>query len=78
MYNYFLQSVFTFAGTTKIKNLDQNLDALRVKLVEKDLREISEAVPIEDVAGTQYVSEMSEKASWKFANTPPKDSKVSA
>ena len=78
MYNYLPQFVFTFTGTTKIKNLDQNLGALTVKLVEKDLKEISKAIPIEDVAGTQYFSEMSEKTSWKFGNTPPKDSKVSA
>ena len=78
VYNYLPQFVFTFAGTTKIKNLDQNLGALAVKLAEKDLREISEAVPIEDVAGTHHYSETSEKVSWKFANTPPKDSKASA
>ena len=72
------QFVITYAGTTKIKNLDQNLGALAVKLAEKDLREISEAVPVEDVAGTRHFDEMHENATWKFANTPPKDSRVSA
>lgn len=42
------------SGTTKSKNLDQNLGALAVKLSEEDLREISEAVPIDDVAGVRY------------------------
>ncbi|KAL5153513.1 Receptor-like cytoplasmic kinase 176 [Glycine soja] len=34
--------------TTKIKNLNQNMEALTVKLSEKDPREIFEAVPIGD------------------------------
>ncbi|RDX77968.1 putative aldo-keto reductase 1, partial [Mucuna pruriens] len=59
-------------GTTKIKNLDQNIDALSLKFTESDLREISEAVPIDDVAGTRHFSGNT-KLSWKFASTPPKD-----
>ncbi|GMP60799.1 hypothetical protein CsSME_00023513 [Camellia sinensis var. sinensis] len=38
-------------GTTKIKNLDENIGALRVKLTEDDLKEISDAVPILEIAG---------------------------
>ncbi|KAJ1413893.1 NADP-dependent oxidoreductase domain [Sesbania bispinosa] len=68
-------SLSAFQRTTKIKNLDQNLGALGVKLSEKDLREISEAVPIDDVAGGRYYSGF-DQFSWKFANTPPKDSRV--
>lgn len=64
------------SGTTKIKNLDQNLGALTVKLSEEDLKEISEAVPIDDVAGVRYYNG-DDSLSWKFANTPPKDSRVS-
>jgi len=70
------QFLCNFTGTTKIKNLDQNLGALAVKLSEKDLKEISEAVPIGDVAGTRHYNEM-DHFSWKFANTPSKDSRVS-
>ncbi|KAJ1385143.1 NADP-dependent oxidoreductase domain [Sesbania bispinosa] len=69
------EDVVPIPGTTKIKNLDQNLGALGVKLSEKDLREISEAVPIDDVAGGRYYSGF-DQFSWKFANTPPKDSRV--
>ena len=61
---------------TKIKNLDQNIGALSLKFTESDLREISEAVPIHDVAGSQYFFG-NDKDSWKFANTPPKDPRVS-
>ncbi|XP_020212680.1 probable aldo-keto reductase 1 isoform X1 [Cajanus cajan] len=68
--------VVPIPGTTKIKNLDQNLGALAVKLSERDLREISEAVPIDDVAGGRYYNGL-EHISWKFANTPPKDSRIS-
>ncbi|CAL5339740.1 unnamed protein product [Camellia sinensis] len=41
----------SFLGTTKIKNLDENIGALRVKLTEDDLKEISNAVPILKIAG---------------------------
>ncbi|KHN17372.1 Putative aldo-keto reductase 1 [Glycine soja] len=63
-------------GTTKIKNLNQNMEALTVKLSEKDPREISEAVPIGDVASGRYYYGL-DHFSWKYANTPPKDSKIS-
>ncbi|KAF2284621.1 hypothetical protein GH714_028264 [Hevea brasiliensis] len=61
-------------GTIKIKNLKDNIGALRVKLTKEELKEISDAVPPNEVAGfrtahTQYT--------WKFANTPPRDSHVS-
>ena len=69
--------VWTITGTTKIKNLDQNIGALSVKLTEKDLREISEAVPIDDIAGTRHYDEGHAQVSWKFANTPPKDPSLS-
>lgn len=46
-----------------------------MNLTEEELKEISDAVPIEDVAGDRTESMV--KASWKFANTPPKDSTVS-
>ncbi|KAG4996911.1 hypothetical protein JHK84_027941 [Glycine max] len=63
-------------GTTKIKILNQNMEALTVKLSEKDPREISKAVPIGDVAGGRYYNRL-DHFSWKYANTPPKDSKIS-
>uniref|UniRef100_A0A2N9GXJ2 F-box associated beta-propeller type 1 domain-containing protein n=1 Tax=Fagus sylvatica TaxID=28930 RepID=A0A2N9GXJ2_FAGSY len=37
--------------TRKIKNLDNNIGSSKVKLTEEHLKEISDAVPIEDVAG---------------------------
>ncbi|XP_057439485.1 probable aldo-keto reductase 1 [Lotus japonicus] len=70
------KDVVPIPGTTKIKNLDQNIGALAVKLSEKDLREISEAVPTDDVAGGRHHNGL-DHFSWKFANTPPKDSKIS-
>ncbi|RYQ94412.1 hypothetical protein Ahy_B08g089314 [Arachis hypogaea] len=60
-------------GTTKIKNLDQNVGALALRLEERVLKEISDAVPIEDVAGTHHFNETYGKVTWKFSNTPPKD-----
>ncbi|KAK7337921.1 hypothetical protein VNO77_18513 [Canavalia gladiata] len=40
-----------YSRTTKIKNLDQNMGVLSLKFTESNLREISEAVSIDDVAG---------------------------
>ncbi|XP_028790297.1 probable aldo-keto reductase 1 [Neltuma alba] len=68
--------VVPIPGTTKIKNLDQNLDALSLKLSNGDLKEISETVPIDEVAGDRYFKSR-DQFSWRFANTPPKDSKAS-
>ncbi|XP_057719065.1 probable aldo-keto reductase 1 isoform X1 [Arachis stenosperma] len=68
--------VVPIPGTTKIKNLDENIGALWVKFTEKELREISEAIPVDDIAGIQHYNEGHGKLSWKFANTPPKDSSV--
>ncbi|KAK8689556.1 hypothetical protein V6N13_088270 [Hibiscus sabdariffa] len=63
-------------GTTKIKNLDSNIDSLKLKLAEEDLKEISDAVPINEVAGDPLPESLS-KFRWKFGDTPPKGSKVS-
>ncbi|KAJ8760730.1 hypothetical protein K2173_017827 [Erythroxylum novogranatense] len=68
--------VVPIPGTTKINNLDGNLGSLRVKLTAAELKEVSDAVPIEEVAGDRTYASMS-YLSWKFANTPPKDGKVS-
>ncbi|KAH7543236.1 hypothetical protein FEM48_Zijuj02G0162800 [Ziziphus jujuba var. spinosa] len=67
--------VVPIPGTTKIKNLDDNIGSVRVKLTAEDLKEISDAVPIEEVAGSRTYGNMV-KSSWNFANTPPKESKV--
>ncbi|XP_061946792.1 probable aldo-keto reductase 1 isoform X1 [Populus nigra] len=66
--------VVPIPGTTKIKNLYDNVGSLQVKLTKEDLKEISDAVPINEVAGVrspQY------QLTWKFADTPqPKKSQV--
>ncbi|KAI5678575.1 hypothetical protein M9H77_09525 [Catharanthus roseus] len=43
--------VVPIPGTTKIKNLHDNVGALKVKLTKQDLQEIRDAVPINEVAG---------------------------
>ncbi|XP_022744515.1 perakine reductase-like [Durio zibethinus] len=58
-------------GTTKIKNLDSNIDSLKVKLTEEDLKEICDVIPINEVAGDAVPDSLSQ-FTWKFANTPPK------
>uniref|UniRef100_A0A5B6Z7I0 Putative aldo-keto reductase 1 n=1 Tax=Davidia involucrata TaxID=16924 RepID=A0A5B6Z7I0_DAVIN len=65
-------------GTIKIKNLDDNIGSVRVKLKKDDLKEITDAVPDNEVAGANKPENLL-KVSWRFAITPlPKDSKLSA
>ncbi|KAK6243251.1 hypothetical protein QUC31_009660 [Theobroma cacao] len=68
--------VVPIPGTTKIKNLDSNIDSLRLKLTEEDLKEISDVIPINEVAGCRTLDSFFQ-VSWKFANTPPKENKNS-
>ncbi|KAK0601179.1 hypothetical protein LWI29_021963 [Acer saccharum] len=63
--------VVPIPGTTKIKNLDNNIGCIKVKLTNEDLQEISAAVPINEVAG-ERTPDISLCCTWKFANTPPK------
>lgn len=64
--------VVPIPGTTKIKNLDNNIGSLKVKLTGEALKEISDAVPIEEVAGGRSFIN-ADHLQWKFANTPPKN-----
>ncbi|KAH7661421.1 Aldo-keto reductase protein [Dioscorea alata] len=61
--------VVPIPGTSKIKNLDNNIGALQVRLTEEDLKEISDLIPVEDVAGSRHY-EFDESFGWKHANTP--------
>nr|GEV82966.1 perakine reductase-like [Tanacetum cinerariifolium] len=65
--------VVPIPGTTQIKNLDENVGAVNVKLTKEDVEEITNAVPIDDVAGCK-TSEALQRISAKFATTPPKNS----
>ncbi|XAR57287.1 Perakine reductase [Bertholletia excelsa] len=64
-------NVVPIPGTTKIKNLHNNIGALAVKLSKEDLEEISNAVPLDEVAGNRD-SEYLEKFNRKVTITPPK------
>uniref|UniRef100_A0A0E0IS58 NADP-dependent oxidoreductase domain-containing protein n=2 Tax=Oryza TaxID=4527 RepID=A0A0E0IS58_ORYNI len=62
--------VVPIPGTTKVKNLDDNIGAVKVKLSKEDLKEISAAVPAGEVAGSRLIGVL-EPYSWRVANTPP-------
>ncbi|KAG2696613.1 hypothetical protein I3760_07G065400 [Carya illinoinensis] len=63
--------VVPIPGTTKMKNLDNNIGSFKVKLTGEALKEISNVVPIEEVAGGRSYTN-TDHLEWKFANTPPK------
>ncbi|XP_022858362.1 perakine reductase-like isoform X4 [Olea europaea var. sylvestris] len=62
--------VVPIPGTTKIKNLHDNIGSVKVKLTKDDLKEISDAVPIDEVAGSKSDSAIG-RVNAQFADTPP-------
>ncbi|KAJ9180110.1 hypothetical protein P3X46_008395 [Hevea brasiliensis] len=66
--------VVPIPGTTKIKNLDNNIGALRIKLTKDEFKEVSDAAPADEVAGLRT---RNIRHTWKFGNTPPRDGQVS-
>jgi len=54
-------------GTTKVKNLDDNIGSVKVKLTKEELLEISHAA--NEVAGSRSLGS-SESYNWKYADTP--------
>ncbi|GMP56309.1 hypothetical protein CsSME_00020852 [Camellia sinensis var. sinensis] len=60
-----------YAGTTKIKNLDANIGSVMVKLTHYDLKEISDAIPINEVSGVREFDILS-RYTYSSANNPPK------
>ncbi|GFY85030.1 NAD(P)-linked oxidoreductase superfamily protein [Actinidia rufa] len=64
-------NIVPIPGTTKVKNLHNNIGSLAVKLNKEDLKGISNAVPIDEVAGNKD-SDYTQQYSYKFANTPEK------
>lgn len=66
-----LTNLCVLAGTTKVKNLKDNIGSVNIELSPDDLREISEAVDVDEVYGEKDIGIMS-KFYWKYANTPAK------
>ncbi|XP_077248018.1 perakine reductase-like [Tasmannia lanceolata] len=66
------EDVVPIPGTTKIKNLNDNIGSFNVKLTKEDLKEISDAVPADEVGGPSELVGFANFSS-KFANTPPKN-----
>ncbi|XP_052887685.1 perakine reductase-like [Gossypium arboreum] len=52
-------------GTTKIKNLDSNIESVKVKLTKEDLKEITDTIPIHEVAGGTYPEGL-KQFTWKY------------
>ena len=61
------RDVSSIPGTTKVKNLEENIGALAVKLTPEDLKEIENTVPPNAVFGDRY-AEMD--FTWMKSETP--------
>ncbi|KAK6911399.1 NADP-dependent oxidoreductase domain, partial [Dillenia turbinata] len=64
------EDVVPIPGISKIKNLEDNIGSMKVRLTEEELKEIADAVPINEVVGAR-TPEGIDNVTWKFANTPP-------
>lgn len=58
-------------GTSKLKNLDNNIGSLALNLTTEDLGTIAEAVPVNEIAGERNVDDFT-KYNWEFSTTPHK------
>ncbi|XP_057818546.1 probable aldo-keto reductase 1 isoform X3 [Cryptomeria japonica] len=63
--------VVPIPGTTKTKNLDENIGSLNIKLSQRDLQEIADSLPADEVVGIRTYESMNHKT-WRFADTPQK------
>lgn len=55
-------------GTTKIKNLNANIQSVAVKLTPEDVKEITDAIPVSEVCGARESGVMS-KYEYRLADT---------
>ncbi|KAH9288100.1 hypothetical protein KI387_032217 [Taxus chinensis] len=62
--------VVPIPGTTKIKNLDDNIHSLSVNLTAEDMNEIEAVFPVNAAAGPRYRAEHVQ-FSWMNSDTPP-------
>ncbi|GLJ05427.1 hypothetical protein SUGI_0018050 [Cryptomeria japonica] len=64
------QDVVPIPGTTKVKNLEENIGACFVKLAPKEMNEIEDTISSNGVHGDRYtMSEMD--STWMKVETPP-------
>lgn len=61
--------VLIVTGTTKIKNLNTNIGSLAVTLTQEDVKEITNAIPADEVNGDREIPLLSDYC-YKLANTP--------
>ncbi|KAK7850936.1 putative aldo-keto reductase 1 [Quercus suber] len=69
-------NVIPIPGTTKVKHVDDNVGSLKVKLTAEDLKEITDVVAINEMAGARIHAGI-ELSSWRFINTPSKSDNAS-
>lgn len=62
--------ILPILGTTKLKNLQENVGALAVKLTLEELKEIANAMPKNEVIGDQYLDEFMH-STWMHVTSPP-------
>ncbi|GAU15530.1 hypothetical protein TSUD_45670 [Trifolium subterraneum] len=65
------KSVVEALPSQSLLNFENNIGSLTVKLTEEDLKEIFDAVPVEEIAGEREYDSLSQYL-WKFATTPAK------
>ncbi|CAI9095733.1 OLC1v1031730C1 [Oldenlandia corymbosa var. corymbosa] len=64
------EDIVPIPGTTKLRYLHDNAASLKIKLAEEDLEELTNAIPINEVAGKR-LEDSRFHYSFYYANTPP-------
>lgn len=65
------EDVVPIPGTTKVKNFEENVGALQVKLSREEIEEISALFHVDAVAGDRYANLKSAGSSFANSETPP-------
>ncbi|XP_039162102.1 perakine reductase [Eucalyptus grandis] len=63
--------VIPIPGTRKAENLENNIGSVAIKLSQDEMREICEAVTMNEVSGEREFETLA-KYSWRYADTPPR------
>lgn len=63
--------IIPIPGTTKVKNLENNIGSFRLKFTEEELKEICDVAPIDEVSGALEFP-FQPRNEYRVANTPRK------
>ncbi|KAL3699845.1 hypothetical protein R1sor_017867 [Riccia sorocarpa] len=67
---YNTKELFQFQRQPSLKNLEENIGSLTIKLTPEEIKALEDAVPVEEVKGDRYADM---RKTWRFNSSPPLD-----